>query len=157
VGLLLAGAGCGGSNKPADQPKGEQSGTPDPKKGDGGAAQGDQAKLQGTWKPVKFMIGTSEHNPSKKMAAFKDDMMDFYPIADELKYKLDPSKSPKEIDLIPQSGPDKGQVYPGIYKLEGDTLTIISVNRPGRKRPGSFDMKANDRIARLYEFKRAGP
>ena len=33
-------------------------------------------------------------------------------------FKLDPSKSPKEIDLIGLDGPQKGKTMQGIYRLE---------------------------------------
>src|SRR5262249_53158545 len=50
---------------------------------------------------------------------------------------LDPSKAPKAIDVTPTSGPSKGKVAPGIYKLDADTLTICMA-APGKERPSSF-------------------
>jgi uncharacterized protein (TIGR03067 family) len=36
----------------------------------------------------------------------------------------DPTKQPKTIDLVVTEGEKKGQVFPGIYELSGDTLRI---------------------------------
>jgi len=36
--------------------------------------------------------------------------------------KLDPSKSPKAIDVTMTEGPNKGAVMLGIYEIDGDTL-----------------------------------
>jgi uncharacterized protein (TIGR03067 family) len=53
-------------------------------------------------------------------------------------FKTDPKKNPKTIDLMIASGADKGKTQRGIYRLEGDTLTV-SVARPGvEERPGAF-------------------
>ena len=54
-------------------------------------------------------------------------------------YKVDPKKDPAEIDLIPP--PDKKEpMLQGIYKLDGDTLTLcFGRGRPGAERPKSFE------------------
>lgn len=57
--------------------------------------------------------------------------------ADPLDYTLDPSKEPPAIDLKAPGG--KGETMYGIYKLDGDTLTICAVgsSRPA-DRPTEF-------------------
>jgi uncharacterized protein (TIGR03067 family) len=52
-------------------------------------------------------------------------------------YKLDPTKTPGEIDLIPLEGPEKGLTMPGIYAIEGDTLKICFTG-PQQVRPKEF-------------------
>lgn len=49
-----------------------------------------------------------------------------------MRYKLDPSKSPKEIDLFPEESGKNSEGSYGIYKLEGSTLTLFVL---GAKEP----------------------
>jgi uncharacterized protein (TIGR03067 family) len=55
-------------------------------------------------------------------------------------YRIDPSHQPKEIDLTPPN--NKTEFRPGIYKIEGDRLTILF----GAERPKDFDEKAPARL-----------
>jgi uncharacterized protein (TIGR03067 family) len=65
-------------------------------------------------------------------------------------YKLDAKKSPAEIDITPQ----KEEKVLGIYKIEGDTLTICFAGGPDAKRPSKFESPEGERII-LMTFKRA--
>ena len=51
--------------------------------------------------------------------------------------KLDPSKSPKTIDVTMTEGPSKGMVMLGIYEFDGDTLKVC-FDPQGKKRPTEF-------------------
>jgi uncharacterized protein (TIGR03067 family) len=51
--------------------------------------------------------------------------------------KLDPSKSPKTIDVTMTEGPQKGAVMLGIYEINGDTLKVC-FDAEGKKRPTEF-------------------
>jgi uncharacterized protein (TIGR03067 family) len=51
--------------------------------------------------------------------------------------KLDPSKSPKIIDVTMTEGPNKGTVMLGIYEIDGDTLKVC-FDPQGKKRPTEF-------------------
>jgi uncharacterized protein (TIGR03067 family) len=51
--------------------------------------------------------------------------------------KLDPSKSPKTIDVTMTEGPSKGAVMLGIYEIDGDTLKAC-FDPEGKKRPTEF-------------------
>jgi uncharacterized protein (TIGR03067 family) len=51
--------------------------------------------------------------------------------------KLDPSKSPKAIDVTMTEGPSKGAVMLGIYEFDGDTLKVC-FDAAGKKRPTQF-------------------
>ncbi|HZU36492.1 MAG TPA: TIGR03067 domain-containing protein [Gemmataceae bacterium] len=51
--------------------------------------------------------------------------------------KLDPSKSPKAIDVRIIEGPNKGAVMLGIYEINGDTLKVC-FDESGKKRPTEF-------------------
>src|SRR5262245_42962768 len=51
--------------------------------------------------------------------------------------KLDPSKSPKTIDVTLTEGPNKGAVMLGIYEIDGDTLKAC-FDPTGKTRPTEF-------------------
>ncbi len=51
--------------------------------------------------------------------------------------KLDPSKSPKTLDVTVAEGPNKGAIMLGIYEISGDTLKVCFVPE-GNKRPTQF-------------------
>jgi uncharacterized protein (TIGR03067 family) len=51
--------------------------------------------------------------------------------------KLDPSKSPKAIDVTMTEGLNKGAVMLGIYEIDGDTLKAC-FDPQGKKRPTEF-------------------
>ena len=53
------------------------------------------------------------------------------------KIELDPTPDPKNIDVIPDGGPNRGERVLGIYKLDGDRLTICMA-RAGQPRPQEF-------------------
>jgi|SRR5262245_1709965 len=51
--------------------------------------------------------------------------------------KLDPSKSPKTIDVTMTEGPSKGTIMLGIYEFNGDALKVC-FDPEGKKRPTEF-------------------
>ena len=54
-------------------------------------------------------------------------------------YKVDPKKDPAEIDLMPPADKKEPPVH-GIYKLDGDTLTLaFSRGNPAAGRPTKFE------------------
>lgn len=55
--------------------------------------------------------------------------------------KIDPTKSPKTIDVTMTDGPSKGMVMLGIYEIDGDTLKVC-FDFEGRKRPTEFKSPA---------------
>ena len=68
-------------------------------------------------------------------------------------FTIDPKKTPATIDLVPGKGRYEGKTLPGIYKLEGDTLTIAFAE-PGKDRPTAFESKAGSGVV-LVVHKRA--
>ncbi len=53
------------------------------------------------------------------------------------KIELDPTRDPQKIDVIPDGGPNRGERVLGIYKLDGERLTICMA-RAGQPRPTVF-------------------
>jgi uncharacterized protein (TIGR03067 family) len=116
--------------------------------------QDDNASLQGTWLMVLY------EEEGIKMTVFKNAKM---VIAGDVitfgaggsgpsRFKLDPTKTPKEFTLFTDKGKDKGE-YPGIYRLDGDKLTLCWVTGGKAKRPTDFGVpKASGR--RLYRYVR---
>jgi uncharacterized protein (TIGR03067 family) len=51
--------------------------------------------------------------------------------------KLDPSRTPKTLDVTVAEGPHKGVVMLGIYEIRGDTLKVC-FDPEGKQRPTQF-------------------
>ena len=54
-----------------------------------------------------------------------------------IKIELDPTRDPQNIDVIPDGGPNRGERVLGIYKLDGERLTICMAIA-GQPRPTVF-------------------
>ena len=59
--------------------------------------------------------------------------------------KLDPSQSPKTMDVKVAEGPYKGTVILGIYEINGDTLKVC-FDPEGKKRPTQFQTTAGSPV-----------
>jgi uncharacterized protein (TIGR03067 family) len=53
-------------------------------------------------------------------------------------YKTDDSKKPPYLDLTITEGKDKGKTQLGIYKLDGDNLTVAFTTGDNKERPKDF-------------------
>ena len=105
------------------------------------------AKLQGKWQlagvehggkaaPVKDLVGQTV-----EIVGVRSTSRDGDDIKDETKIiALDPKAKPAVIDLEITKGDDKGKTLAGIWKLEGDKLTVC-VPEPGKPRPTAFEGK----------------
>jgi uncharacterized protein (TIGR03067 family) len=71
------------------------------------------------------------------------------------KIVLDPGRTPAAIDVIPDGGPSRGKRVLGIYRLEGDRLSLCMAD-PDRPRPREFKAEAGSHNT-LMIFRRRNP
>ncbi len=69
--------------------------------------------------------------------------------------KVDPSKKPKEMDIIGTEGPNKGKTILAIYEMTDDTLRIC-YDLSGKARPSEYKT-AKDTKLFLVTYKREKP
>jgi uncharacterized protein (TIGR03067 family) len=113
------------------------------------AVKEEMQKLQGTWQVSKSIApdGIAEPDEANKNVVFefKDDRMIYREKNDEHAntYTLDSSKQPKWINIDPSQGADR--MAAGIYKLEGDELTLCvgPAARDGKPVPRPTEFKPN--------------
>jgi uncharacterized protein (TIGR03067 family) len=104
----------------------------------------DDAKLiQGTWVPSAAELGGKEF-PEEVRKSIKLVLSgDTYVVTvgkegpDEGKCKLDPSKTPKTLDITGVKGPNTGKTILAIYELKGDTLRVC-YDLSGKEHPKEF-------------------
>jgi uncharacterized protein (TIGR03067 family) len=115
-----------------------------------GARADDQAdvekelkKFQGTWTFESVEVGGKEIPAAEFKGITVTFEGDKYAVkkGDEViqaaTLKLDPSKSPKTLDVTVAEGPNKGAVMLGIYEIDGETLKVC-FDPHGKKRPTEF-------------------
>jgi uncharacterized protein (TIGR03067 family) len=124
-------------------------------------AMSDAQKMQGRWEVVKLeQDGESAADASiLKMVIVKDDKFAFRYYLPRSKqdgdlayqFKLDTSKTPRQIQL---SSSEEGDLAPGIYELDGDTLKVCWNRTDKSSVPSDFTCaKGSDR--RLLVLQRA--
>ena len=138
---LAAGLFLAAGNAAADTPKG-------------------LAGLQGTWRRVSAEVNGKKTPAEELRNATLTVTGDRYTLKGEGPvregvFKVDPAKTPKQLDIVSASGPNKGKTLRAIYKLEGDTFTYC-VALPGNPRPTQFSGEAGSGQA-LYVNQREKP
>ncbi|HYV36324.1 MAG TPA: TIGR03067 domain-containing protein [Gemmataceae bacterium] len=120
-------------------------------------ADKDQELMQGAWQVTSATSGgmaLPAEIVAKIQFIVKGDavilQMEGEPEKKHATFKLDSSKKPKHIDIMP-SEPAGAKVETGIYELNGDTLRICTVE--GAERPKEFKSEAGGMVT-VIELKR---
>jgi uncharacterized protein (TIGR03067 family) len=119
-------------------------------------AKEELAKLQGTWQMLSVEAGGKEMKGVKleTIAIKGNKFTGLGGASDSLTIRLDPTRKPKEIDLIREKDERK---WMGIYSLEGDDLKLcmaLVAKGEEQKRPTDFD---NNKVQMLITASRAKP
>ena len=113
----------------------------------------DQDKMQGKWKIVRCEFAGRDMDQTVGVEDTISDAKWLRPQrrTSEYQLKFDTSKDPKWVDLSAERLGDKS--LKGIYKLEGDKLTICYSYNPDSPRPTEFKTDA-DVASYLYVLER---
>ncbi|GIW88349.1 MAG: hypothetical protein KatS3mg108_2673 [Isosphaeraceae bacterium] len=112
--------------------------------------QAELQRHQGTWHVVSFIYNGTEADP-EIMASIRriveDDRVLWTRDGKRFaatRLELDPTTSPPTLKLIPEGGRNRGQTVHGIYRLDGDRLTLCTSD-PGEPPPSAFSAPAGSR------------
>jgi uncharacterized protein (TIGR03067 family) len=110
------------------------------------AVEKDLKRLEGTWEAVGAVVDGVKQGPRKGKGHRLVIRADSYTLEASGKpfakgtLKVDPSKKPPALDLIPSEGDTEGKTIPCIYEIKGDELRVC-VGRIEQARPSEFDAK----------------
>ena len=107
------------------------------------AAKKDLEKLQGTWVMAGLEIDGQVVPEEKIKGTTLTVKGDRYTTrtqgkSHEVAFKLDPSQTPRAIDMYFPDGPEVPKLSKGIYEIDGDTFRLCRHQAPGQDRPTSF-------------------
>jgi len=113
------------------------------KHGDDPAVRDDMAQLAGTWTLESMEVDGRKASDDQMRGWLLIIEGDRYnpgsgQLSMEYTYRVDPSRHPKAIDLIPHEGPYRGRTLRGVYLLRENRLTICRVRFPEGERPAGF-------------------
>jgi uncharacterized protein (TIGR03067 family) len=113
---------------------------PDPTEKWPEAARKELKALQGRWTVEKYLAKDREEAPAEEQVV---EIKGWFLLANgevEAEFAaIDPGTSPKCLDLDLRDPDRKNPVAEGVFKLDGDTLTLCLYLGEGRSRPTGFD------------------
>ena len=125
-------------------------------------AKKDLAKLQGTWSYASFVDPNHDKMPAEQLKKMSITFAgDKWTIKEDDRVvvwgtqKLDPSRTPHEIDSLIMDGEGKGTTMLGIYEFHGDTFRVC-FDPTGKERPTSFTPKIGQ-FAGVIERQKKNP
>lgn len=128
-------------------------------------ARADDAKttgkaMEGTWLAATAELGGKEFPDDVRKSiklVVKDNtyLVTVGTKPDRGTVKLDPSKSPKALDIVGTDGPNKGKTILAIYERNGDTLKIC-YDLSGKSRPTEFKSQDGTQLF-LVTYQREKP
>jgi uncharacterized protein (TIGR03067 family) len=129
----------------------------DEKEGDKGKAVKEEWKrLNGAWEVVRTVVdGKEQPAPKKATVTLKDGKYTVRQggkVVAEGAGTVDPTTSPKSLDITPATGDYRGKTLSAIYEVKGDTQRVC-IAPPGKPRPKAFEAKEGSGH-RLTTYKR---
>ena len=117
--------------------------------------QDDAEKMKGNWSIVTMKMN-GQSAPEGFIKSFRcrfDEKTYNNTIANEVveegSYTIDASKTPKTIDFDIKKGHDEGKKQLGIYKIEGDKLTLVLTEPGSTTRPKTFKAEAGNSLVEV--------
>jgi uncharacterized protein (TIGR03067 family) len=112
----------------------------------------DAEAIKGKWKAVSMKMG-KQSTPEEFLKTFRcqfDEKTYNNTVSDEVieegSFTIDSSKTPKTIDFDIKKGHDEGKKQLGVYKLEGDKLTIVLTRAGSTERPKSLEPEEGSEV-----------
>jgi uncharacterized protein (TIGR03067 family) len=126
-----------------------------------GTAGADLGRLQGPWSIASITVnGRAVEDPQIIGSRFVVDGERYKVTLGEqvvnATFKLDPAGTRKAIDITYRDEAAESRTFKGIYKLEGETLTICRPTRPEGERPTGFAAPVNSGLI-VMALKREKP
>src|SRR4051794_8453583 len=125
----------------------------------GSASPDDKAleAFQGKWKKICLMVDGKEVPADRyedQVTTVKGGerlILKGEKVVQRATFTVNPNTNPPQIDLTPTEGDYKGKTYNGLYKIEGDTVTIL-IDLVGQGRPTDFSCdKGSSRVLEKFQ------
>jgi uncharacterized protein (TIGR03067 family) len=116
-------------------------------------AKKDLQSLQGTWKVIST-IDSGQEVPAERIAKMTIIIegnklrfrMEGEPEVEEATFTLDPTKKPRAIDIVTTDRNGQGRTVRGIYKIEGNRVTLCTNSAKDGERPTEFASRRQTRL-----------